>query len=387
VRVLLVSDWAPQPGGIETTLELVAGGLRERGDDVALLSAGEDGAPLPAGYEARIPAGTVAKAFRQVANPAAARTVRRAVEELRPDVAYVHAFEYALSPSAIAALAPVPVVLSVANYKPVCPNALRLRPDDSVCSAPAGLVCRSGGCLGTAHWLRDQVRYRRIGAVLRDARIRLTCSDFMARALAADGVAARHVPWPVAPADGFVRAPAPEPLLVYAGRLAREKGVGVLLRAFAAARATRADLRLRIVGEGPERPRIEALAAELGIDAAVELRGWREPAEIDAELRDAWAVVAPSLWAEPLGLVAIEALIRRIPVVATGSGGFLETVGTLTPERLVPPGDVDALAAQLLAVVDDPPALAADRCAALARRHDLDTHLDTLRRVFAEAAA
>lgn len=389
MRVLLVSDWAAQPGGIETTLALVAGALRARGDEVALLTAGEEGAPLPDGYEARIASRTVPKAFSQIANGDAVRTVRRAVEELRPDVAYVHTFEHALSPAAIRALGPVPVVLSIANYKPVCPNALRLRPDDSVCTARAGLVCRSGGCLGTAHWLRDQLRYRRIAAAVQQARIRLTCSDFMVRSLAADGVVAQHLPWPVLErSDGFARTPAAQPLFVYVGRLAREKGLAVLLHAFAAAQAVRPAARLRLVGDGPERARVEALASELGVASVVELRGWRDPIAIEEELRDAWALVAPSLWAEPLGLVAIEALIRGVPVIATGSGGFVETVGALTPERLVPSGDADALAAQLLAVAGaEPPELDAEPCAALARRHALAPHIDTLREIFAEAAA
>jgi glycosyltransferase involved in cell wall biosynthesis len=389
VRVLLVSDWAAQPGGIETTLTLVAGALRARGDEVALLTAGEDGTPLPDGYEARIAARTVTKAFRQIANADAVRAVRRAVEEFRPDVAYAHAFEHALSPAAIRALAPVPVVLSIANYKPVCPIALRLRPDDSVCDSRAGLVCRTGGCLGTPHWLRDQLRYRRIAAAVQQARIRVTCSDFMVRSLAADGVVARHLPLPVmGRGDAFARTPAAEPLFVYVGRLAREKGLAVLLQAFAAAHAARPAARLRLVGDGPERGRVEALASELGVASVVELRGWRDPVTIEEELRDAWALVAPSVWAEPLGLVAIEALVRGVPVIATGSGGFVETVGSVTPERLVPAGDPDALAAQLLTVAGaEPPAVDAQACAALARRHELGAHVDALRELFAEAAA
>src|SRR4051794_9039257 len=108
MRVLLVTDWAAQPGGIETTVALVAERLRARGDEVALLTAGEDGATLPDGYTARISSRTLPKAFHQISNPGAVRELRAAVAGLRPDVAYVHAFEYALSPAAVRALAPVP---------------------------------------------------------------------------------------------------------------------------------------------------------------------------------------------------------------------------------------------------------------------------------------
>jgi glycosyltransferase involved in cell wall biosynthesis len=390
VRILILSDWAPQPGGVETTIDLVAATLRAGGDEVTLVGGGERRHAPQGDYVATISPRLPLKALQQIDNRDAVRTVRRAVAEVRPDVAYVHAFEFSLSPAAVLALGRVPFVLSIGNYKPVCPNALKLRPDGTQCATPRGSVCRRAGCLGTAHWLRDEVRYRRIEAVLAQAHTRMTCSDYMVSALASAGVEALHVPWPVlGPAAGFVRRPATEPLVVYAGRLAREKGVALLLRAFAEARSSVPRLRLRLVGEGPERGEIERLAAELGLDGAVGVSGWLDHAAVEDALADAWAVVVPSLWAEPLGLVALEAIVRGIPVVASATGGLLETAGRACPDLLFPVGSQAALAERLVAVgrASAPPGVEPAAAAALARRHDRDAHVAALRDVLAGAAA
>src|SRR5262249_50624648 len=70
-------------------------------------------------------------------------------------------------------------------------------------------------------------------------------------------------------------------LVVYAGRHIREKRVPALLRAFARAKAERPDLRLTIYGDGPERPQIEALVRELGVEADVNVAGRQPEKEIE----------------------------------------------------------------------------------------------------------
>jgi hypothetical protein len=95
---------------------------------------------------------------------------------------------------------------------------------------------------------------------------------------------------------------------------------------------------------------LEDLTAALLLKEAVTFRGWVAPTEVERELEDAWALVAPSLWAEPLGLVAIEAIVRGVPVVASASGGLGETVQDGVSGLLFPNGDEAALAERLDAV-------------------------------------
>jgi glycosyltransferase involved in cell wall biosynthesis len=83
----------------------------------------------------------------------------------------------------------------------------------------------------------------------------------------------------------------------------------------------------------------------------------------------AWVQCVPSLWDEPFGLVAIEALARGTPVVASAVGALPEFVADERSGYLVPPGDPDALAAALRRVLSDP--AAADSLGDAARRTTL----------------
>ena len=121
------------------------------------------------------------------------------------------------------------------------------------------------------------------------------------------------------------RPPLPnEPIVGYAGRLVRKKGVDTLLRAFAG--GNRPEARLVLCGDGPERQPLEALARELGIAAHVEFTGHLDRDAMEAALAGAWVRGAPSRWEEPFGLVAAEAAMRGTAAVVSRRGGLAEQV-------------------------------------------------------------
>lgn len=392
MRVLLVNDWNDPEGGAESYLRWIRAGLTAAGDEVRLLVSGAGSrAGGTADYVAFGTDRLLPQAALQISNPFAARRLREALREFRPDVVHVSMFELHLSPAVLAPARDVPTVLNVGYYKPVCPTGLKLLPDGSLCSAPAGSVCRRSGCVGLAHWLRDRPRYhlirRRVAGVDRV----LACSEWLVAELARNGLRAESFPWPVPPpGDDFRREPATDPLFAYVGRLSREKGVSLLLRAFARVLPAFPRAGLRIVGDGPERGSLERLAGILGLGEAVRFLGAVPEDAVEARLADAWALVAPSLWAEPLGLVALEALARGVPVVASVKGGFAETVEPGVSGLLFPNGDEAALAGCLEEVASRRafPRLSvpAETVEAVRERHSLATHVARLREVLAEVA-
>ena len=167
-----------------------------------------------------------------------------------------------------------------------------------------------------------------------------------------DAVAAQRLAH--APADG-------KALFVYVGRLSPEKRLDVLIKAFTQAIANGTPglvgARLRLVGNGPQRPALEALAAQLGVAESVEFTGGQSKEQLYANYSAATAMVLPS-HSEPWGLVVNEALHYGCPVIVSERCGCVpELVANSDCGMAVPCDDVPAMTAALEAA----PALWADR--------------------------
>jgi len=159
------------------------------------------------------------------------------------------------------------------------------------------------------------------------------------------------IPMPVATA----RFAPPDPStdrdgLLFVGRLNEQKGVADLLRA-AALQQTRVPL--TIVGDGPLRDELHALAASSGVAARVRWVPTVTQDELARLYARASALVVPSR-DEGLGLVGVEAMLCETPVLAFASGGLVDVVEDQETGLLAPAGDVAALARSMDAIVDDP---------------------------------
>jgi glycosyltransferase involved in cell wall biosynthesis len=120
------------------------------------------------------------------------------------------------------------------------------------------------------------------------------------------------------------------PRFVFVGRLVDWKAVDLLLEAFARASA-RVHMRLLVIGDGPERARLEELAGRLGLTSVVQsgepsactFSGWMSQADCAACLRASDVLVLPSL-REAGGAVVLEAMAAQLPVIATAWGGPMD---------------------------------------------------------------
>ncbi len=144
-------------------------------------------------------------------------------------------------------------------------------------------------------------------------------------------------------------AAAPGLALLFVGRLVAAKGLFTLLEALA--RAGRPDLRLTLIGDGPERAALEAEARRLGL--AARFLGYRGQSEVAEAMRAADALVLPS-FAEGLPVVLMEAGASGLPVIATRLAGVEELVVDGGSGLIVPPGDADALAHAIDRLADMP---------------------------------
>jgi glycosyltransferase involved in cell wall biosynthesis len=108
--------------------------------------------------------------------------------------------------------------------------------------------------------------------------------------------------------------------VLFVGRLVPEKGTDRLLEIV----SRFVGLTLTVAGDGPERPRLEGLARDLGIAGRVEFLGAVARDRIGALYRACRAVAVPSLWPEPFGIIGLEAMAAGRPVVAFRTGGIPE---------------------------------------------------------------
>lgn len=139
------------------------------------------------------------------------------------------------------------------------------------------------------------------------------------------------------------------PGLLFVGRMHRDKDLPTLIAAFAKLRTP--DARLELVGDGPERPAIEALVKRMGLSGRVVFSGYL--ADPSAAYGRAKVLVMTSVL-ETFGNVVAEALAHGVPVVSTASAGPSEILDHGTFGRIVPIGDADALAAAIDATLDQP---------------------------------
>jgi glycosyltransferase involved in cell wall biosynthesis len=189
--------------------------------------------------------------------------------------------------------------------------------------------------------------------VLREADVFLPATERARTALTLEGVTPGRirVAPPCVSLDAYEAARNPPSgtghLVLSIGRLVWEKGHQDVLRAVALMRARgRSNVRVMIVGNGPEEHRLRRVTADLGLADVVEMRRWVPHHELPAVYASASCLVLASqptrFWEEQFGMVLIEAMAAHVPVVASASGAIPEVVGDTA--RLFVPGDWVGLA-------------------------------------------
>lgn len=405
LRILHVNKYLYRRGGAEGYMYDVAARQTQRGAQVAFWGMAHPDAP-PQRYESQLmphlelepaPAGVlprVGAAARTLWSETARRRLSTVLEDFRPDVAHLHNIYHHLSPSVLQALKAhhVPIVMTLHDYKLACPSYHLLAGDELCTRCLDGrfrhaVQTRCKGSLGASALVALEARLHRSLGLYDPVDVFLSPSRFLADMMSAAGVYPDRIRVLGFPADvaSMVARTEPGGPVTFVGRLAREKGADTLVEAVGLLTGTR----LVVVGDGPERGRLEALADAVA-PGRVTFHGQLDRATTLAMLRAAAVVAVPSRWYENMPMVVLEALGSAVPVVASNLGGLPELVRHGVDGRLVRHGDPAALADALAMVLEDP--LRASEMGRAGRARVLsdfapDGHVDRLFEVYHQAAS
>lgn len=368
MRVLVVHNRYSSlvPSGENVSVDSEVQWLREAGVEVTAHQVSNDDAMADRGQRLRA-------AIQTPWSPFAAKKFRSVLQDVRPDVVHVHNLFPLLSASVPAAAlrTGTPVVWTARNHRVVCVDGTHFR-DGKPCHS-----CRPGwrapgiwhGCYrgsaaasalvtGSTAAFRWLAR-RRIPTIAISQHLRSWLID--SAGFAPDQVTVKYngVAQPAWPA---VPGPTTSKTFLFAAKLAEYKGLALLLEAWR--RAGDVDAELQVVGDGPLAEQVRTAAAA---DPRITWVGQVPPTAIPKHIAAARAVVVPSIWAEPFGRAAAEALALGRPVLTTGFGGLSEVVDDATGWTT---GNDPAVLANALTEAATSDAAVATRSRAAAKRYE-----------------
>jgi glycosyltransferase involved in cell wall biosynthesis len=326
MKILLAHNTYQQPGGEDVVFESEKRLLERAGHDVVSYVRSNQELGNAGGLH------RIAMVPRMVWSADSRRDFAAVLDEKRPDIVHIHNTFMVISPSIYSACRErrIPVVQTLHNFRLLCPASNFYR-DGKVCED-----CVDHGLLRSVrHGCYRSSRGATAGVALMIAVHRKlhTWRESVTRFIALTEFAKQKFVAAGFPSSSLVVKPNfvdPDPCervsasdyAVYLGRLAQEKGLGVLLDAW---KQVRGQYPLQIVGDGPERAALEAKVRTLQL-SGVTFRGRLSREDAMASVKNARFVVVPSTWYETFGMCIAEAFACGTPVLCSRLGAMQEIV-------------------------------------------------------------
>lgn len=346
MKVLLINDYGELIGGAEQLVLATRTVLEEHGHSVRLYA--------PA--HTALAAGRLFSIKHYFA-------VKRMIQRFNPDIVHVHNVSRNVSPSVFVAAARthVPVVMTLHDFQIVCPKTSLVDENLQNCEAGFDYRCFYSNCYPRRPLNRVYQGLKAIKLSFHRLIIRKTVHHFLSPSvclmdwtrknlgvsnitLLPNFVASEHEPSSKPPEDNT---------FLFVGKLVEQKGVDVLIRAIAKARSVIPEVRLKIVGDGPEEHTLKELAADLHVSELITFTGKLSNSQAMKELERALCVVIPSKYVENCSIVGIEALSRGKVIIASDLGGLPDLVDDRETGFLVRPNDPDDLSDKIIYIVQN----------------------------------
>lgn len=377
MRILLVNKFHYRKGGAETYYLTVGSELERMGHEVAYFSMRHPD-NLPCKWDryfvtqreynnVKNPLKAARDGMALIYSPEAKCNFQALCEEFRPDVVHLNNVHRQITLSILDAPYlrenKVPVLYTAHDYVTVCPGYLMLDGVGRVCDAcledgryrhcienrcVKGSRAKSALAAMEASFNRAHKSNQRIDKVIAPSR-------FMRSKLIEGGWPEDKVIFLQNFADDAILKRASNvgtdltdrenPYLLFFGRLSVEKGVDTLLRAFDAALPNLPqDMRLVVVGDGPDAGEFKTLVSSLGCASRIEFAGYQTGGALQSYVERASLAISSSRWRENMPYSIVEAFAAGTPVIGTNIGGIPELVDEGKTGFICEPGDVPSMA-------------------------------------------
>lgn len=366
MKILLVNKYHFLKGGAERAYFDMARILTERGHSVAFFSMRHPN-NLPTAWEKYFIENIeyqdtrlsfwkkISLAGKILFNFDTQKKLEKLIADFQPDIAHLHNIYHQLSPSIIWTLKKhnVPMVMTLHDYKLVSPN-YNLFAHSKIWEHNSGWRCVFDRCVKDSFarsficalekWLHSFLgSYEKVNVFIAPSRFLI--NKFQALGFRREIV---FLPHSLAPLTENEKIPTPEEnTFLFFGRLSSEKGAETAISALA---LLPEENKLLIVGDGPDRERLEKLAREKNVSERIIFFGSRYGKDLEVLKQKVQAVILPSLWYENLPYTLIESLQSGCVVVASDIGGMAERIVHQENGVLFPTGDARALVEAILSL-------------------------------------
>jgi glycosyltransferase involved in cell wall biosynthesis len=404
MKVLLVDKFFYLKGGAERVFFETAKLLEDKGHKVVFFSM-KHPLNLKTPYEKYFVSNidyekrSILHKMKAAANVIYSFEARKKIEELirdeKPDIAHLHNFAHYLSPSILFGLRKykIPVVMSVHDYKLVCPSYSMLN-HGKVCELCRGgkfyhaftTVCHKDSFIKSLLVALESYLHHDILHSYRDIECYICPSMFTMNKVREMGLKGNlaHIPNFVVLArfKPYHRVVKDIKCGVYWGRLSSEKGVETIVDAVAGM-----PIDFTIIGDGPMKDSLRTRIEKSGAKN-IRLVDSIYNDELLSAVSKCDFLIIPSIWHEVFGLTIIEAFAMGMPVIGAGIGGIPESIRDGRTGFLFKPGDVDGLRDKIRKLISDPDIasrMAANAKAFVEARCNADAHYESLIKVYERA--
>src|SRR3989338_1197729 len=359
MKILVINDSCKEVGGAETYIFGIIKLLRGEGHEVYLFSydseSRKDEHSLILKHTKKI---SKFLFHRFIFNPRVYRELRQYIKEINPDIIHMHN-NYAYSLSVLFALRKldIQVIHHVHDWGLVCPTAWSVyKKNLQVCKSVEGiqLKCLTSGCLPLHHWVLTYFRDK-MSIKLERENVRLFISpsikliDYLKNHNLTPAIWLPHF---VEFENVKIKNPR-QNIILYVGVLSVNKGVEYLIKAFPLIKEKINGVKLHIVGDGPEREKLEQLSKELNIEGYVKFFGKIPHERVIEAYTKAKILVIPSIWMKNGPFVLYEAMNAGKPVIASNRGGIVDLVRDNVNGLIVEPANSQDIAKKTIKLLKD----------------------------------